>query len=611
MRLIRLAAAVAAGLTLTTVVAACSSSSGSSGGGSGTHTSAAAPEHGGTITVQWPATPNFIFPLMPATNSDGYNGNLQEQMWPYLVGTGYGAQSAVNPQTSLYSSLTYSNNDQTITVVLKPWKWSDGAPITSRDFLFTYNLLKSMGQNWISYLPGLFPVDVKSVTTPSTSTFVINLTQSYNPAFYTENVLSEIPLLPQHAWDKESATGTVGNYDETAKGAAAVVSFLQKQGSQMSTFATNPLWQVVDGPFKLSQFSGTTGNYTYVPNPNYSGSAKPYLSQVINIGYTTEDAAYTALRAGGGNITGAVPPDDVKQFPELEAEGFKIVKLPIPGFAAMSLNYFAPNGVGAIFAQLYIRQAMEYLINRPQLVQETEANYGDPGNGPVPTGVYPNLVSSAEQGQGMYPFSPSKAISLLKSHGWNVTPNGVTTCASPGTGPSDCGAGIAAGAKLAFTLIYSSGTPEVDEQQAAIQTWWAQAGIKLTLKGEPFNTEVATTGTCNASSHPASTCSWQLWDQGYMPYSLDPTGSGEFNTDGPYNFGGYSNSQLDQLINETEYGASSQAFTAYENIATQQLPQLWLPDPGFFNAIPANLGGYAPASPFNEGTDPQYWYYTK
>jgi peptide/nickel transport system substrate-binding protein len=35
-------------------------------------------EQGGTATMAWPAgsAPNYIFPLPPATNSDGYNVNL-------------------------------------------------------------------------------------------------------------------------------------------------------------------------------------------------------------------------------------------------------------------------------------------------------------------------------------------------------------------------------------------------------------------------------------------------------------------------------------------------------------------------------------------------------
>ena len=85
------------------------------------------------------------------------------------------------------------------------------------------------------------------VTTPNVHTVVIDLKRSYNPAFYTDDVLTEVPLLPQHAWDKTSLTGKVGNYDETTAGADAVWNFLQKQGSDIGTFTTNPMWQVVDG----------------------------------------------------------------------------------------------------------------------------------------------------------------------------------------------------------------------------------------------------------------------------------------------------------------------------------------------------------------------------
>jgi len=49
---------------------------------------------------------------------------------------------------------------------------------------------------------GLFPVDVASIATPNASTVVINLTRSYNPQFYEDNVLATITLMPQHAWDK-------------------------------------------------------------------------------------------------------------------------------------------------------------------------------------------------------------------------------------------------------------------------------------------------------------------------------------------------------------------------------------------------------------------------
>ncbi len=72
----------------------------------------------------------------------------------------------MNPDESLFSSLKYSKNNSVITIVLKSWKWSDGSPITSRDFTFAYNLLKVNYLNWLGYIQGLFPVDVTKVLDP-------------------------------------------------------------------------------------------------------------------------------------------------------------------------------------------------------------------------------------------------------------------------------------------------------------------------------------------------------------------------------------------------------------------------------------------------------------
>jgi peptide/nickel transport system substrate-binding protein len=611
MRITRRLAVSAAAMSLVALGAtACGGGGGSSSIGNGNSGKPAGHEvKGGTVSIGWQATPNFIFPLAPATNTDGFNANLTGLMWPNLVYAGDGGQSIVNPNESLYSSLTYSNGDRTITMVLKPWKWSDGQPITSRDFLFTYNLLKPKADynNWIDYISGLFPADVSSVTTPNVHTAVINLTRSYNPEFYTDDVLSEVPLMPQHAWDKESAAGPVGNYDETASGAQAVYAFLQKQGGQMSSFTTNPLWKVVDGPFKLSLFDASSGLYDYVPNTAYSGPDKPVLAKVVNEPYTTDTAMLEALRAGTLDI-GNLPQNDLGQSGVLKSGGYSLANQYVPGVAEILPNEYNTK-TGPLVQQLYIRQAMEYLINRKQIVSKVFAGYADPGNGPVPV-VMSSWISSAEKGDGAYPYSPSKAIALLKAHGWSVKAGGASTCQSPGTGASDCGAGITKGEPLSFTLVYTSGSSTGAEMEAAIQSSEEQAGVDYTLKSEPFNTISGEVGTCTASSHPSSTCSWQLVDYGYDPYELDPAGAGFFNTGGVNNLGGYSNPQMDSLINATEYGSSAQAFDTYENYATQQLPWLWVPDPSFIQVYKSNLAGYAPLNPFSGGLNPQDWYFT-
>ena len=150
-------------LTITVTALAVAAAAAACGGttskiGSGTAVKGQ-PLKGGTVTVAQisGASPNDIFPLTPATNSNGYNLDLTEGEWPSLVYIGDGGQSVVNPKESLYSSLTWSDNDSVITIVLKPWKWSDGTPITARDFTFVYNLLKANYNDWIYYNPGPVP----------------------------------------------------------------------------------------------------------------------------------------------------------------------------------------------------------------------------------------------------------------------------------------------------------------------------------------------------------------------------------------------------------------------------------------------------------------------
>jgi peptide/nickel transport system substrate-binding protein len=608
MRKIRRLVATVAILTLAALPAACGGRSVKIGPTGSKVTGKVV--RGGTVTVaEVGQSPNFIFPYSPDTNSNGFNANLTLGLWPYLVYAGDRGKSTVNPQESLYSSLKYSHHDSVITIVLKPWKWSDGAPITSRDFTFTYNLLKANYRNWFRYSPGLFPADVTRVVAPNVHTVVIDLTRSYNPTFYTDNVLSAIQLIPQHAWDKTSLTGKVGNYDDTTGGAKAVYGFLQKQGGDMSTFATSPLWKVVDGPWKLGTFN-SSGYYSWVPNKNYSGPDKPILNKVAWTPFTSETAEMDALRSGTAVDVGNLPQSDIRQVGALEGDGYSVASLPLAGVAEIVPNLYNA-AVGPMLRQLYIRQALEYLIDRPQIKSKVFGGYADPGNGPVPLLYGPSRVSPLESAGGPYPYSPARAIALLKAHGWKVVPHGVSACERPGAGGSDCGAGIAAGERLEFTLLFPSGETTFDQQNAAIQATEAAAGVRINLKTEPFNTLVATAGICTASSHPAATCGWQLQDYGYDPYNLDPSGNGMFDTGGFSNFSGYSDAKEDRLVEATEYGSSTAAFYAYENYTARQLPVLWLPNTSALFVFRKNLAGITPWNPFSASTDPEVWHYTK
>jgi peptide/nickel transport system substrate-binding protein len=604
----RLLYRIAVPVLATLAVAACSGG-GSTSIGSGGGALKGAKEQGGTVTQGWiAASPDFLFPYPPTTNTDGYNTNLTDPLWVPLIDEGDGSQAIVNWSKSIAKSVVYSDNDTTVTIALQDWKWSDGQPITSRDFTFTYNLLKTGYSNWVNYEPGGFPTDVKSVTTDGEHTVVLHLTQSFNPTYYTEDVLSFVQLIPQHAWDKTSVTGTVGNYDETASGAKAVYAFLQKEGADMATFTTNPLWQVVDGPWKLSYFT-SNGDWNYVPDKNYSGTHKATLAHWDNVDYTSDAAQLDAIRAGGTVQIAALTLNDIGQAKELENEGYSIAETPTPGVAEIVPNFYPSSGdTGPLLQQLYIRQAIEDLINRAQIVSKIFHGYADPGNGPVPTEGYSGLVSPLEKSGGPYPYDPSKATALLKAHGWSVKTNGTDVCETAAL----CGSGISKGTKLEFTLVYSSGQATTDEMNAAIQSSEAAAGITVNLKSEPFDTISGEVGDCTASSHPSSECNWDLVEYGYNPYTLYPDGNAMFNTGGTGNYGGYSSSTEDSLIDGTVYGSgSTSAFYAYENYTAEQLPYLWLPLDDVVFVYKSNIAGIAPLNPISGGLNPEDWYYVK
>ena len=146
----------------------------------------------------------------------------------------------------------YSADGKSVTITLKGWKWSDGTQITARDIQFWQNLVTANKDNWAGYSPGEYPDNVLSTTINPTNPLQItfNLSQAYGSYFFTYNELSQITPLPQHVWDKESATGAVGDYDETPAGAQAVYKFLDcavEDPSRPTTPTRSGRWSRVRG----------------------------------------------------------------------------------------------------------------------------------------------------------------------------------------------------------------------------------------------------------------------------------------------------------------------------------------------------------------------------
>jgi peptide/nickel transport system substrate-binding protein len=307
------------------LLAACTSSS-SSG------TAAQPRVNGGTATVALAPGDQFdyILPLLDFEDATGANIEYSEYlMWRPLYWFGGPGHVGLNARYSLAdpAAITSSGGQTTATVQLKPYHWSDGQAVTSRDVQFWFNVLAADKTNWWDYSPGEFPDNVTAFKILSPSRFSLTFKGTYSPA-WLYNELGQLIPIPQHAWDRESAGGPVGNYDLTAAGARAVYSFLAAQNKNLSTYATNPLWQVVDGPFRLSSYAASTGDATYVRNTRYSGPATGSIQALRVLSFTSDTAEFDSLLSAGGISYGYLPFNDAVQVSRVTGDGYKVEAWP-------------------------------------------------------------------------------------------------------------------------------------------------------------------------------------------------------------------------------------------------------------------------------------------
>ncbi len=586
----------AAGLTAVLVVSAC--------GGTGS-TGQAVKKTTASFAELPGSQPNYILPLASLAYFSVANlSQFQYLMYRPLYWFGDNGQVQLNSSLSLADPPVYSADGKSVTVTLKGWKWSDGQQITARDIQFWQNLVSANKDDWAGYSPGEYPDNVLSTTISPTNPLQItfNLTQAYGSYFFTYNELSQITPLPQHVWDKELATGAVGNWDQTPAGAQAVFKFLDQQSKSIATYNTNPLWQVVSGPWKLQSID-TAGNVAMVPNPGYGGPVKPTLKQFTEVPFTKDTAEFNELKSASSVSNtivdyGYIPYSDVLQKSSLSSvynfepwTGWQVTYFPE--------NFTNPTS-GPIFSQLYFRQAMQDLVDQNTFISKAFFGYGYPTYGPVPTKPSSNFVDSFEK-SNPYPYAPAKAVSLLQANGWTVNAGGVSTCTSPGTGSGQCGAGVPMGAKASFNLQYESGASQLDQEMAQLKTDFAQAGIAIDLATAPFDTVI---GNATPQSH---TWDMEYWGAGWI-YAPDyePTGDELWSCTGSgssvqyagSDSGGYCDPQAESDILATETSSNVQTMYTYEDYLAKQLPVIWLPvAEAQLSEINKDLQGTGPQDP--------------
>jgi peptide/nickel transport system substrate-binding protein len=584
--------------------------------GAQTTPSTGRPVEGGVVTVasKPTANPNYIFPFEPVQYLSVYNvSNLQYLLYRPLYWFGDNGIPVVNDRLSLADPPVFADNNRTVTVRLRPYQWSDGTPVDADGVARWIHMMFAEKDNWAAYVPGGFPDDIESFTVDSPNQVTFRLKQSYSQRWFQYNELAQITPLPK-AWDRD-ANGPRDCAHQVAD-CTPVYQYLADQAKSLNTYASNPLWQVVNGPWRLKSFNAD-GRVSFVPNPKYSGPNKPHLDQVNLAPFADYAAEYNVLRSGDNTIqVGYLPAQNAPAVAGGEKVGHNPVgsNYTIDRWFSVSDNYFALNmhnaQVGPTFQQQYFRQAVESLVDQKSIIKAAAHGYGVPTNGPVP--LYPpGPFSQGISEQNPYDYNPDRARRLLAAHGWSTPPDGVGVCQRPGPGPDQCGPGVAAGARLEFELVYASGNQTTSLAMQQLQSSATKAGIRINLRTAPFNTVIGTAIPCQPGKPD---CGWQManWGAGWVfAPGYWPTGEQIFGTGAGSNVGSFSDPKLDELISRTQHSDDPNAMRDYAEYGKQTLPVIWQPNYDYLiTEIANNLKGVTPQSPYLNIT-PEDWYYVK
>src|SRR5215469_15983611 len=268
----RTLAACSAVVGLAPMLAACGPASSATSAGSGSPTGKAT--NSATYAMLPGGFASYPFPFFTLTtfgNDSTFNTNdFQYQLYRPLYWFGDGTSPWINPAESLAEyPPAYVGHRLTIRLQ-QNYKWSDGEPVEASNVVFFMNMMIAEGKNFAFYSPNGLPTDVTNVKAASKFVVTMDITApKFSQSWFTNNMLSEITPMPT-AWDRTSAT-QASHCSTTISDCVAVYNYLASQANKPpTTYATSPIWSVVDGPWKIQSLD-SQGKLVLTYNTSYGG----------------------------------------------------------------------------------------------------------------------------------------------------------------------------------------------------------------------------------------------------------------------------------------------------------------------------------------------------
>ena len=389
----------------------------------------------GTLVIAVEKEPISLNPLL-LEGIDAYT--YSEILYSYLTGydsSGRAVPDLADPVPSL-SNGGVSTDGKTVTYHLRRGvRWQDGAPLTSRDVVFTYHAVMNPANN----LPYRYGYDVvASIAAPDPYTVVVRLKRAFSPVigfFFGGD--SNYPILPAHL------LAGYPNLNEVPFNSAPIGS----------------------GPYRFERWD-RGDRLTFTANATYF-AGKPHIDHLILPFIQQDSTAINELQTGEIDAATLM---DASRVAELRAiPHHRVVITPVPWYYALGFNLDDP-----LLSDRAIRQAIALAIDRRTLTRKITQGVYD-----ADTAMRGLFTWAFDPHADTIAYDPKRAAALLTQDGWIPGPDGIRR---------------KQGRRLHLELAFATGLSITTHFATAIAAAERTIGIDVTLRQYPRNQFIGNEG---------------------------------------------------------------------------------------------------------------------
>jgi len=321
------------------------------------------------------------------------------------------------------------------------------------------------------------------------------------------------------------------------------------------------------GPYKFKKWKSQE-KIELVYNNNYF-EGRPNLSRYINRVIPDEASIFLELQTKNVDYA-SIAPIAYKFKTNTKFFQNNFIKYRLPGFGYTYIGYNLGN---PLFSNPEIRIALDYAVDKQEIMKIIFFGLAKPITGPfvIDSWAYNNTIKSRE-------FNPEKAKQILAEYGWKDSN-------ANGTLDKD-------GVEFEFTITTNQGNDQRIKTAEIIQKRLKDIGVKVKIKVLEWSVFIS--DCINKRNFQAVLLGWSL--------SLDPDPFDIWHSsktrEGEFNFVGYSNKQIDQLIiagrRTFDQEERKQIYNQIHKIIFDEQPYMFLYAPDSLVIINQRIKGIEP-----------------